>query len=125
MSDMNRWRDKDEFKRRVLQWAAKLNVKVRSVTIRPMRNKWASCSLQGNLTFNLELLALNRKAGDYVIVHELLHFSVPNHGKLWKSLMMVHLGEYERIEKQLRCGTHANERRGTNSSTEPPSRNLR
>jgi HsdM N-terminal domain/Protein of unknown function DUF45 len=26
-----------------------------------------------------------------VIVHELLHFSVPNHGKLWKSLMRAHL----------------------------------
>jgi hypothetical protein len=26
------------------------------------------------------------------MVHELLHFSVPNHGKLWKSLMRAHLG---------------------------------
>ena len=24
------------------------------------------------------------QVGDYVIVHELLHFSVPHHGKLWK-----------------------------------------
>lgn len=67
-----------------------------------MRNKWASCSLQGNLNFNNELLRLDRKIGDYVIVHELLHFSVPNHGKLWKSLMRVHLGEYERVEERLR-----------------------
>ena len=36
------------------------------------------------------------------IVHELLHFSVPNHGKLWKSLMHVHLGDYPRFEKRLR-----------------------
>ena len=98
---MKHWRDKTEFKGRVLQWADKLNVQVRSLTIRPMRNKWASCSLQGNLTFNTELLALDRTVGDYVIVHELLHFSVPNHGKLWKSLMRVHLGEYERMEQRL------------------------
>jgi predicted metal-dependent hydrolase len=98
---MRHWRDKAEFKGRVLQWADKLNVHVRSLTVRPMRNKWASCSLQGNLTFNAELLALDRTVGDYVIVHELLHFSVPNHGKLWKSLMRVHLGEYERIEQRL------------------------
>jgi predicted nuclease of restriction endonuclease-like (RecB) superfamily len=32
------------------------------------------------------LLILN-KLWDYVIVHELLHFFVPNHGKLWKSLV--------------------------------------
>ena len=45
---------------------------------------------------------MDRKIGDYVIVHELLHFSVPNHGKLWKSLMRAHLGDYERIEARLR-----------------------
>jgi predicted metal-dependent hydrolase len=39
---------------------------------------------------------------DYVIVHELLHFHAPNHGKLWKSLMRVHLGEYEMLEAELR-----------------------
>jgi len=39
---------------------------------------------------------------DYVIVHELLHFSVPNHGKLWKSLMRAHLGDYEQIEERMR-----------------------
>lgn len=98
---MKHWRDKAEFKGYVLQWADKLNVQVCSVTVRPMRNKWASCSLQGNLTFNTELLALDRTVGDYVIVHELLHFSVPNHGKLWKSLMRVHLGEYERTAQRL------------------------
>jgi hypothetical protein len=31
------------------------------------------------------------------IVHELLHFSVPNHGKLWKSLMRAHLADWEPI----------------------------
>ena len=36
---------------------------------------------------------------DYVIVHELLHFHVPNHGRLWKSLMRAHLGDYERSER--------------------------
>ncbi len=40
--------------------------------------------------------------GDYVIVHELLHFRVPNHGKLWKSLMRAHLGDYEQQEERLK-----------------------
>jgi len=37
-----------------------------------------------------------------VIVHELLHLSAPNHGKLWKSLMRAHLGDYETMEEALR-----------------------
>ena len=99
---MSAWRDKEEFKARVLEWAAKLDVKASALYVRPMRRKWASCSTAGNLNFNSELLVLDRDLGDYVIVHELMHFAVPNHGKLWKSLMRVHLGEYERLEEKLR-----------------------
>ncbi|HQU72418.1 MAG TPA: M48 family metallopeptidase, partial [Calditrichia bacterium] len=41
---------------------------------------------------------------DYVIVHELLHLKVPNHGKLWKSLMRAHLGDYEGVRGELKPG---------------------
>ena len=96
------WKDKEEFKNHALKWADKLDIKVRSLSVRPMKNKWASCSTNGRLSFSSELLALDRKVGDYVIVHELLHFSIPNHGKLWKSLMRTHLGDYEKMEQILR-----------------------
>jgi predicted metal-dependent hydrolase len=89
------WRDKEEFKARVLEWANKLDVKARSLAAGPMRRKWASCSTAGNLNFNSDLLGLDRELGDCVIVHELLHLFVPNHGKLWKSLMRAHLGVSE------------------------------
>ena len=95
------WQSKAEFKARVLHWAEKLGVKVRSLAVRPMCNKWASCSTAGNLNFNSELLLMEKTLGDYVIVHELMHFSVPNHGKLWKSLMRAHLGNYELQEAKL------------------------
>ena len=93
---------KDAFKKRVHEWAAKLDVKVIWLGVRPMRNKWASCSTNGHLNFNSDLLDLETDLWDYVIVHELLHFSVPNHGKLWKSLMRAHLGDYEALEDRLR-----------------------
>ena len=93
---------KDAFKQRVHEWAAKLDVKVAWLGVRPMRNKWASYSTNGHLNFNSDLLDLETDLWDYVIVHELLHFSVPNHGKLWKSLMRVHLGDYEALEYRLR-----------------------
>jgi predicted metal-dependent hydrolase len=99
---VKRWRDKSEFKARVLEWADKLDVRVRSLAMRPMKSKWASCSTRGNLNFSTELLPLEKTLGDYAIVHELLHFSVPNHGILWKSLMRAHLGDYESVEARLR-----------------------
>ncbi len=99
---MKCWRDKEEFKSRVLAWAGRLDVKASALYIRPMRRKWASCSTAGTLSFNAELIDLDRELGEYVIVHELLHFTVPNHGKLFKSLMRAHLGDYEHIEQRLR-----------------------
>lgn len=99
---MKRWKDKAAFKARVHEFARRFDIRVRSLALRPMKNKWASCSTSGNLNFNSELLGLDRELGEYVIVHELLHFSVPNHGKLWKSLMRAHLGDYEHAESLLR-----------------------
>jgi hypothetical protein len=69
--------------------------------VRPMRNKWASCSTAGHLNFNAELLDHDPDVWDYVIVHELLHFLVPNHGKLWRSLMRAHLGNWEEAARKL------------------------
>ena len=48
---------KEEFKSRVREWALKLDVTVQSITVRPMSNKWASCSTAGKLNFNSELLS--------------------------------------------------------------------
>ena len=93
---------KQAFKRRVHEWAVKLEVNIVWLGVRPMHNKWASCSTNGHLNFNTELLDLDQALWDYVIVHELLHFFVPNHGKLWKSLMRAHLGEYELSAARLR-----------------------
>ena len=98
---MARWEGKKEFKNRVYHFAKKIDISVNALALRPMRNKWASCSTSGNLNFNEELLRLDKQIGDYVIVHELLHFRSPNHGKLWKSLMIAYLGDYEKTERRL------------------------
>lgn len=96
-------KEKDAFKMRVQAWALKLNVQIQSLSVRPMKNKWASCSTSGNLSFNDELLTLDQELVGYIIVHELLHFFVPNHGKLWKSLMRAYLGDYEGLEARLKA----------------------
>jgi len=99
---MSNWKDKTEFKKEVIKYALKLDIALNRIYVRPMARKWASCSTAGNLNFNDELIDMDKKLGRYVIVHELLHFHYPNHGKLWKSLMRAHLGDYEDLEKRLR-----------------------
>lgn len=98
---MSQLQPKKDFKDRVRYWADKLEVHVVWLGVRPMSNKWASCSTAGHLNFNSDLLGVEPELWDYVIVHELLHFFVPNHGKLWKSLMRAHLGDYEKLAARL------------------------
>ncbi|MCS6885399.1 MAG: M48 family metallopeptidase [Anaerolineales bacterium] len=79
------------FKAEVHAWGQRLGVEPKQIHVRPMKRKWASCSTKGRLTFNAELL---RQSADFrreVIVHELLHLKVPNHGKLFKLLLKAYL----------------------------------
>lgn len=90
---MNRRHDrKASFKRRVSHWADKIGVKPQAVYVQAMRNKWASCSTAGRVYFNSAILRHGDRFQDHVVVHELLHLVVPNHGKLFKSLWLAHLG---------------------------------
>lgn len=99
--DENRIETRD-FKSIVWDWAIKLKVEPKEIHLRPMKTKWASLSGTGRLTFNSELLDKRRNLIDYVIVHELLHIKVPNHGKLFKSLMFAFLPEWERCSLLLK-----------------------
>jgi len=91
----------ENFKSIVNEWAEKIEVEPKEIHIRQMSNKWASLSETGRLTFNSELLEKPRKFSDYVIVHELLHMKVPNHGKLFKSLLHAFLPDWEKLASEI------------------------
>jgi predicted metal-dependent hydrolase len=96
------WESKREFKEEVYKLANKIKVKIKQTSLRPMTRKWASCSTNGYFSFNVELLGIDRSLGEYVILHELLHYHVPNHGKLWKSLMELHMPDHINREVKLK-----------------------
>ena len=54
-----------------------------------MTRKWGSCSTSGIITLASDLAEQQPGFQDFVIVYELLHLRVPNHGKLLKALMSV------------------------------------
>lgn len=80
------------FKTQVVSWSKKLRVNPTQIRIQKMSRKWGSCSPTGRVNFSTELLSQSRRFQDYVIVHELLHLKVRNHGKLFKALLRTHLG---------------------------------
>ena len=58
------------------------NVKYPLVKIRNMKSRWGSCQPQKNIiTLNGKMIAANRAAIEYVVLHEFAHFIHPNHSK--------------------------------------------
>lgn len=82
------------FKAEVARWAEKIKVHPKQVRLQRMTRRWASCSAGGRVSFNADLPAKPRRFREYVIVHELLHLKVPNHGKLFKSLLKAYLPKW-------------------------------
>ncbi len=89
-------RERARFKARVAAWAEKIRVRPAAVRVQRMRRKWASCSTGGWVSFSTRLLRQPRDFQDYVIVHELLHLKIPNHGRLFKGLIRIHLANADR-----------------------------
>uniref|UniRef100_A0A7C2CR29 M48 family peptidase n=1 Tax=Dictyoglomus thermophilum TaxID=14 RepID=A0A7C2CR29_DICTH len=83
------------------KWQKELKVNVKRVQIRNMKNKWGSCSTKGVLTLNKELLKLPLRYAEYVIVHELLHMIVPNHGWTFKTLLYAYIPNWEELHEYL------------------------
>ncbi len=81
---------------RVEYWTQRLNVRPRHVRVQHMTRKWGSCSTSGIITLAIDLA--DREVGfqNFVIVHELLHLRVPNHGRLFKALMTVYVPEWKK-----------------------------
>jgi predicted metal-dependent hydrolase len=80
-------------KAEVQHWAERIGVEPREVHLKPMTRKWASCSTRGRLTFDTGLLYQPASFRAEVIVHELLHLKVPNHGKLFRALLRAYLAD--------------------------------
>src|SRR5512146_3090256 len=85
------------FKQRVRGWAERIGVKPKEIHLRTMTKKWASCSTTGRVTFSSDLLRAEHEWQEYVIVHELLHLQIPNHGKLFKAMLGALLPDWERV----------------------------
>jgi predicted metal-dependent hydrolase len=65
--------------------ARRFNVKYNKISIKNQKSRWASCSKNGNLNFNLLLVAAPSNVIDYVMIHELMHLIEFDHShQFWQ-----------------------------------------
>ena len=89
-----------KFKNEVKIWSKKLQVFPYDVKLERIK-QWGYCSSDKVIYFNSDLLFKRKELQTYVIVHELLHLKVPNHGKLFQALMNIHLSNWKDLNKEL------------------------
>jgi len=60
------------------------------VAVRNQKTRWGSCSCKNNISLNVMLMLLPEKLRDFIILHELVHTRVKNHGKdFWAEMLRV------------------------------------
>lgn len=79
------------------------------IKIRNMRSRWGSCTTAGHaIRLNLQLMKADEDCIAQVVLHELLHFLYPNHGKEFYALLGRLMPDWqerkERLEKNFQDG---------------------
>ena len=73
-----------------------------TIRITDARQRWGSCTHKGGLNFSWRLIQAPPEIVDYVVVHELVHISQPDHSrKFWNKVQEI-LPDYDRRRKWLR-----------------------
>jgi predicted metal-dependent hydrolase len=94
---ITRWykqRAQERLEARVLLWSGKLGCQVTRMVTRDQRQRWGSCAPDGTLRFNWRIVMAQPALIDYVVVHELLHLKVRNHGPGFWAEMAAALPDY-------------------------------
>jgi predicted metal-dependent hydrolase len=86
---------KEQLKTEVAEWADRVGVRPAEIRITGLRTKWASCSTRGRVTFDAALLSQPSRVRTEVIIHELLHLSLPDHGPLFRARLRTYLARSE------------------------------
>ena len=73
----------------------------RRVSIRSQKTRWGSCSSQGNISLNDQLLFVAAETVEYLMIHELCHTRHLNHGPAFWNLVRTHCPDYRRHEHYL------------------------
>ncbi|MEQ0303302.1 MULTISPECIES: SprT family zinc-dependent metalloprotease [unclassified Klebsiella] len=101
--DWYKTRAKDVFAKRLeamLEQALWVNAPP-PLRILTMQTQWGSCSPNGRLTLNPNLVKAPRECIDYVILHELCHLAEHNHSERFYRLMGQVMPEWEVVKTRL------------------------
>jgi len=72
------------------------------VSIRNQKTRWGSCSNKDTISLNMKLVALPEELINYVILHELVHTRIRNHGVRFWAELNKHVKDANALASRLR-----------------------
>ena len=82
--------------------AIEIGCEYNKISFRYQKTLWGSCSPLGRISLNVKLARLPDDLIDYVIVHELMHTKIRNHGKFFWAALDKLLGDARELDKRLK-----------------------
>ncbi len=83
-----------------------IGIDYRKLTIRSQKTRWGSCSSNGTISLNDQLLFVDRQTVEYLIIHELCHRRVMNHSAGFWALVESFCIDYQQREQALDQARH-------------------
>ena len=78
-------------------------LRAEKISIRFMKSRWGSCtSGTGAIRINLELVFYPDSCLEYILLHELAHTRVPNHGRDFYAILDRHMPDWRARRRMLR-----------------------
>jgi len=103
LTQIYRFEAKKLLPQKLTELAEKYNFKFQKVTIRNNKRNWGSCSSKNNISLNLQMMKLPDNLIDYILLHELVHTEIKNHGeKFWKKLNSITNNKARELAKQVK-----------------------
>ncbi len=84
------------------RYAAILGVKYSRIFYKTQKSVWGSCSVKGNLNFNVSITEAPLPVAEYLVVHELCHLKEMNHSPKFWALVEGVLPDYKERKKWLK-----------------------
>jgi len=84
------------------EWTYKTQFFPNEIGYRYAKGRWGSCSGVNNISINYKLLQFDKKAIEYVVLHELCHIQEKNHSKKFWDLVSFYMPDYKQVEITLK-----------------------
>ena len=94
---------KSSLPEKVAHFSALMGVRPSGFRITAAKTRWGSCSAKNSLNFTYRIMLLPEDLIDYIVVHELAHIKVKNHGPAFYAIIAQYLPDYKSRQKSLRA----------------------